>query len=448
MEGGQPPPSGPPRSHLILVGFVILAGVVLIAATLVLVFGGGNDEPDDAEERSVASEAAPPRKAKPPDGNRPKARRGRRLDLDALTRQVVEIRDLDLRRPLSSRSLSEGALADKISELAFSELDEGEVEADQRLLVALRLADPDLDLAGTLERLYREQVLGVYVAQERTLYVGRRGRGSPAQRMTTAHEITHALQDQHFNIRRLQKRYEDDADAALAVLSLVEGDAVLTQQLWAQEHLSADELQRAIEGNAAGGSALDSAPDYLRAGLFFPYAEGGLFVAALYREGGSAAVDRAFDDPPTTSEQILHPERYSGQRDDATATSVTTDPGTGWRTSATYEFGEFDLRELFKPVGEDTAVAAAAGWDGGEVRSWAKGADTAVAAALVFDSQADADEACAAVGHWYSTVADGVSTGDGVMRGDRDHLAYRCDGVAVHFALAPAGQTAKELAGP
>ena len=66
----------------------------------------------------------------------------------------------------------------------------------------------------------------------------------------------------------------------------------------------------------------------------------------------------------------------------------------------------------------------------------------------MFDSQADADEACAAVPDWYATVAAGAGTGNGAMKGDRDYLAYRCDGDAVFFALAPTGQTARDLARP
>ena len=385
--------------------------------------------------------------AEPTPRKKPARPIGREINVDALARQVSQLRELQLRRPLRSRALSDRALANKISDLAFSELDPDEVEADERLLIALRLAKPGFDLADIQERLYREQVLGVYVPKEQTLYVRSRGRATPAQRMTTAHEITHALQDQTYDIDRMQKRYEDEADAALAVLSLIEGDATLTQQLWAQAHLSAEELQQAMSDNATQGSALDEAPDYLRASLFFPYAQGGAFVATLYRDGGTDAVDKAFQDPPLTSEQILHPERYT-ERDDPVAVRVATAPPPAWKKSATYEFGEFDLLELLRPVGDDTAEAAAQGWDGGEVRSWVKGAQTTVAATLAFDSAADADEVCAALPTWYSAVADGVIARPGSMIGDRDAMALRCAGDRVHFALAPTRQSAKKLLPP
>lgn len=447
-----PPPTGPPRSHLLIVGLIALGTVILVAgiATLLLRSAASLGRAQ-GELPPVVDGGTDEAKVPAPRVQRDRARRrdapGQRIRIDRLARQVARIRGLPLREPLRSRALSSRALADKISDLAFSEADPEQVEADERLLVALRLAEPDFDLAAVSEQLYREQVLGVYVPEEGRLYVRKRGRASPAQQTTTAHEITHALQDQSFDIDRLQKRYEDRADSALAVLSLVEGDATLTQQLWAQEHLSAEELEEAFGDNSAGGSALDDAPSYLRASLFFPYAKGGAFVAALYREGGTQAIDAAFQDPPLTSEQILHPERYT-ERDDPVTVKVRTTPGRGWQRSARYQFGEFDVRELLRPLGADTAEAAAAGWDGGDIRSWTKGAGTAVAAVMAFDTQSDADEVCAALPDWYARVADGRSTGDQTLRGDRDAFAFRCNGDSVSFGLAPAPQTAWKLAGP
>ena len=459
-ESAPPPPSsGPPRSHLLLVALIGLGIVVVIVGTAALLLrdpatpdlagrageAGLPSAPSDPGSGATERRRPPRRgpKGRPPEGRPPE---GRPLDLGELDDQVAAIRELPLER-VQSRALGERALADKISALAFEETDPKEVEADERLLIALRLAEPGIDLARTLEDLYREQVLGVYVPQERTLYVRANGRATPAQRMTTAHEITHALQDRAFDIKRLQKRYEKDSDAALAVLSLIEGDAVLTQQLWAQEHLTSEELQDAISDSGAAGSALDDAPDYLRASLFFPYSEGSTFIATLYRDGGFAAVDEAFRNPPTSSEQIIHPQRFT-ERDDPVVVKVDTKPGDGWKPSANYEFGEFDLRELLQELGTETAAAAAAGWDGGHIRSWTKGEQTSVAAILAFDSAEDADEACDAVQDWYAAVADGQNNGDGVVRGDRDVLAIACTADRVRLGLAPSAETAKVLAGP
>lgn len=431
--------------------FLALCGLGLIAATAVLVFG--RDDPADvaAAPTGTPTVAPPvpteattpsPRPARSED-DRPPRPIGRPIDLGDLAQQVSDIRKIELAGPLKSRLVSERALANKVSDIAFAEQDPEEIADTEQLLIALRMAEPDVDLGQIVEALYREQILGLYVPEESTLYVRHRGADSPAQRMTTAHEITHALQDQAFGLVKLQKAAEEDDDAALAVLSLIEGDAVLTQQLWAQEHLSAEELAEAA-GESAGSDTLDQAPDYLRESLFFPYAQGGLFVAELYRAGGFEAVDAAFENPPTSSEQILHPERYR-DGDKPVDVAVRARPGPGWKAASTYQFGEFDLDQMLQPLGGETAATAAEGWGGGAIRSWSRAGETAVASRLVFDTGEDADQVCDALPQWYATVADGQSTGSGSASGDSDHFAFRCSGDTVDFALAPTSQTARKL---
>ena len=371
---------------------------------------------------------------------------GRRVDLGELTTQVAAIRGLPVKRRVRSRLLSGPALARKVSALAFGEADPDEVEADERLLVALRLAPRGIDLAALLEDLYREQILGLYVPEERTLFVkGGRERGSAAQQLTSAHEITHALQDQSFDLAASQEAVEDDSEASLALLSLIEGDAVLTQELWAQRHQTPQQRQDAIAEAQVGGDALARAPEYLRASLFFPYQEGSRFVAELFTGGGFEAVDRAFADPPTTSEQILHPEKFRAG-EEAVDVGVQREPGAGWEESATYPLGEFDLHQMLLALGSEAARTASEGWGGGEVRSWTRGADTAVALTVALDTEFDTREVCDAVPRWYVTVADARETTAGRYRGDRDHLAIRCERDRVHVGLAPDPAMAGRLA--
>ena len=372
---------------------------------------------------------------------------GPRVDLRELAEQVSAIRELPLKRQLRSRVLDEATLAQKVSDLAFAELDLEEVAADERLLEALRLAPPGLDLVGITEALYREQILGLYVPEERMLYVkGGSERASAAQRVTSAHEITHALQDQSFGLVPLQDAVEDDSEASLALLSLIEGDAILTQQLWAEAHQSAAERQEALRDTSTGGDTLAAAPEYLRNSLFFPYQHGGSFVAELYSRGGFDAVDEAFAQPPTTSEQILHPEKYLA-REGADDVEVEQRPPQGWRHDTTYEFGQFDLQQLMAAVGSAQASAVSQGWGGGEVRSWTRDGRTAVAFVLSFDSVADATEACDALPRWYAQVAQGQAAAPGLYAGDRDHFALDCRGDHLTGALAEDAGLARSLAG-
>lgn len=440
-----------------LVVVLALAVVGLIGASVATVMSSmrARDEAasiDPPRERGgrdkveVIPPARPERPRDRPGPNRTRPTIGRPTDVSKLAKQVARIRGLPLKGDLRSRLVGGNALGDKVSELAFSEMDPAETRANQRLLVALRLADPEIKLQSVMENLYREQILGLYVPKERTLYVRSEGGGSPAERITTAHEITHALQDRAFDLVAQQDAVEDDAEAGLALLSLIEGDAVLTQQLWASRHLSQEDQREAIAGSASGSEALDEAPEYLRASLFFPYLHGGTFVADLYRAGGSEAVDAAFRDPPTTTEQILHPEKYRAG-EGSVRVRVATRPGGDWKPSTTYEFGEFDLAQQLGVLGDAEAQEAGAGWGGGQIRSWTRGDETLVAASLAFDTEEDSEQVCAALPQWYVEVADGQETGDGAFRGDRDFMAVRCEGGRVHFALAPTAGLARTAAG-
>ncbi len=376
------------------------------------------------------------------------SRPGRRVDFDVLAEQVAQVRGLPVRRRVRARVVSDEGLADKISELAFSDIDRAETAADERLLVALRLAPPGFDLAGLLERLYRERISGVYVPEESTLYVGARpGALSPLEQATAAHEVTHALQDQAFGLDGLQEQVEDDDDAAVALTALIEGDAVLTQQLWAQRHQTeADRLRAQAEAAQVDSSALGAAPAFIRNVVYFPYVQGPRFVVALHALGGFGAIDEAFRDPPTTTEQILHPTKYR-EGEGADAVVVETRPGRGWRASGSHPLGEFDVAQLFAPLGAEEADRAAAGWGGGAVRAWTRGDTTAVAVSLLLDSADDAAEVCDAVPRWYAEVADGRPVDERVLDGDRDVLAYACDETSVRLALAPDARTARRLSG-
>ncbi|HUH06829.1 MAG TPA: hypothetical protein VML96_03380, partial [Egibacteraceae bacterium] len=310
----------------------------------------------------------------------------------------------------------------------------------------LRLIPEDLDLAQLLDDLYREQVAGVYVPEDAVLYVGGGARDpSPLQRSILAHEITHALQDQHFDLAGFVDLPDERADEQLARIALVEGDATLTQQLWALEHLTgAQQGELLDEAFAIDTAVLDSAPEAIARSLSFPYIEGAQFAVALFQQGGMAALDDAFANPPTTTEHILHPDRYLAG-EPAVAVQTASSPGDGWSEIERGGLGEFDVQLIFDPLGRADAAQVADGWGGGELAAWDRDGDLALAVSLAFDSAADATEACQAIPRWYSEPADASSVGAGVLQSNRDWLAFTCSGDRVAFGLGPDEATARAL---
>lgn len=369
--------------------------------------------------------------------------------LERILGEVLALRGLALDGDLEARVLSHDRLVDKLLEQTFEEYGPERLAADARLLATLRLVEPGTDLRAIIERLYREQVLGLYVPADDSMYVsGETAALTPHQQVTVAHEVVHALQDRRWDLEDWLDLDEREADALLARLALVEGDAVLTQQLWAAGHQSERERAEAErESRQLGASELGAAPRYLREALVFPYREGQRFVSALFDHGGYAAVDAAFDDPPVTTQQVLHPQRYLAGQAEPVPLAISATPGGDWQETVTYTFGEFDVAEWLHPVGP-RAVPAATGWAGGLTKHWARGDDDAVALALAFRDPADAGAACAATPLWYEAVAGGRAEGEGLRRGDRDWMSWSCSEAEVRVGFGPDAATATSLAAP
>jgi len=187
--------------------------------------------------------------------------------------------------------------------------------------VALGLLPADIDLQKVYLGLLDSQVAGYYDPDTKTMNViepDAASQGKPLSFMdqvTYVHEFTHALQDQYFDLNKLlPPEIEADPDHSLAVTSLVEGDATASMTLYmqaveAKNPLAA--LSMLVDGVQAGDLTLPAGvPPILTDELIFPYTSGLDFVLALNKSGGYDAINAAFKNPPSTSEQILHPEKY------------------------------------------------------------------------------------------------------------------------------------------
>lgn len=465
-----PPPvaSGGKTGRVVAAGVTAaLALVVLVVAVLLPGSGTPNSEapppaaapsPGEPGEpglptASTGTPAAPDRTGEPDTGEEP--RPGARADLqgprpdgiDRIAEEVAAVRGLAVAGELDARVVPAAELGAKFTELAFEEQDTGQLDLDGRLLTALRLLEPGEDLRATIEALYTAQILGLYVVEDQVLYIGGQSpQLTAAQRVTAAHEVLHALQDQAFDLEAFMDLDDEESDSLLARLALVEGDAILTQELWSLRFQSEAEREEARqESRAQSPSALAAAPDYVRESLLFPYREGFVFVQALFSEGGYAAVDAAFADPPTSTRHIMRPETYVAG-EEHTGTTVTTQPGPGWQDASRYTFGEFDLDQWLVPLGGDRR-AVTAGWDGGETRHWHDGDQDAVAVSLRLADTGAAGAACAGVRQWYATVAGGQERSTDRYQGDRDWMAVSCEGLDVVVGIAPDGVTAERLVG-
>jgi hypothetical protein len=132
--------------------------------------------------------------------------------------------------------------------------------------------------------------------------------------MLLAHELTHALQDQNFDLEKSMDKVKDDDDRALALKSVAEGDATIAGFAYAAGRMD-DSTADALANNlkqlpqALEAEAPDT-PEGLSAPLVFQYSDGVRFVDEAYRRGGWPAVNALYRNPPQSSHQILHPALY------------------------------------------------------------------------------------------------------------------------------------------
>lgn len=351
-----------------------------------------------------------------------------------IERRVVALRELEPAGPIEPKLISRDELHDNLVRLQTDEYSQEEAREDAEALWMLRLIDDrNLDLFQLSIDLLTERVLGYYDPETKELYVvNDQPSLTPLGEMTIAHEMVHALQDQHSDLLRVGD--EVDGDRAQAHSGLIEGDAEVTATRYVLEYFTRAQLMDLTDESASGSSdVLDRAPAYIRDSLYFPYVEGVTFATQLFQLRGVAGQTAALADPPSSTEQILHPEKYLQQRDDPLTVVVhDLEPilGAGWEMARTDSFGEFDLRVLLRENGAKDADAAAAGWGGGQYslyRGPAAG-DGLVAVTVAWDTGADADEFIAALGQTFATDAP---TAGVIDDGQGRHSAVIRDGSSV-----------------
>ncbi len=287
----------------------------------------------------------------------------------AIERSVEELRELKFLAPVKYKEIPHSELPAILSQkLAQQEGDQDFARA-QIALCALGLLPANIDLKKTYLELLGEQIGAFYDQHSQELYTFEGHPLSQTQnRVILAHELTHALEDQHFHLAKLPLEIHDNDDRQLASIALVEGDATLVMNTYLANNMTAaafrDTLSSALTTDVR---KLAQAPRFLREELLFPYLRGQVFCQELFSEGGWSALADAFAHPPTSSAQILHPEKYlANPREEPVNVDFGNVEILGQQPAMDNVLGEFGARQLFSAWlhDDDRAAAAASGWRG------------------------------------------------------------------------------------
>jgi hypothetical protein len=342
--------------------------------------------------------------------------------LGAIRSGLPPIRELEFTAPVPALALSR----EEISAMVANEIDQsyapGDVERMQRVYSRLGLLPPGSELRPALQRLYEQEGAGFYDPRTKRLVLAKTAMRAAGMKVDflgrvfgrdfvgeflVAHELTHALQDQHFGIPTQPEPVTDShGDRELARRALLEGDATLAGFAYLFRGTPDAKLIATIERQLHGVPAelakkYPDVPELVRASLAFQYDDGTTFTGRALTSGGWAAVDRAQADPPVSTEQVLHPERYFEHRDppvDVRLGGTDRLEAAGWTRIFEDTFGELQVRVLAaRALAPDEAARIAAGWGGDRLRALARGDDVVLVWMTAWDTPDDAAEFAAAM---------------------------------------------------
>jgi hypothetical protein len=261
-------------------------------------------------------------------------------DIPKLESTASKLRELKFKNKVKVGIKNKKELKQKMLESYEKDKGDKEYIKIQKSLVKFGLIPNNTDLSKLMLDIYTEQIGGFYDPEEKELFVIKPDEDeklppeaeimeriygpSAYYKMTTVHELTHALQDQNFDLTTLPMNSMDNDDVATAVQSLVEGEATYVMYDYLM-HLQGMDLSLIPMPDNNGkefsieddNSILNQSPAYIRESLMFPYDKGLRFVHNIKSEKGWGFMDKMYKELlPESTEQIIHPEKYLSEPKD------------------------------------------------------------------------------------------------------------------------------------
>lgn len=299
------------------------------------------------------------------------------VQMDKIQEQVTQIRGLKMNAPLDRAMMSTAELQDVVVNDFFKDYTPEMAKQDADVLSAVGLLEPDFDLLQFYKDLYSEQIAGYYDSTTKEMYVIGDEGFTGLERMTYSHEFTHVLQDQNYDLENGMKLNDDycetEAEYCAAVTALVEGDATLSEQYWfLRDSTDQDKNEVSDFQSSYKSPVYDSAPAYMKQDFLFPYQQGFTFVQSLYGDNKWKSIDAAYKNPPVSTEQILHPEKYPNEKPViVNLPDLSSVLGDGWSEIDRSTMGEWYTSLILDSgidskfqLDESNATEAAAGWGG------------------------------------------------------------------------------------
>ncbi|MDQ2841841.1 MAG: hypothetical protein M3Y72_12545 [Acidobacteriota bacterium] len=238
--------------------------------------------------------------------------------LNSIVSSLSDISGFSEEHPVSYGTISKKQLRRFLKKRIKKTLKPEEIRADELALKMFGLVPQDFNLRKSTVDLLTEQAAAFYDYDEKKLFLLQ---GSPLEEETTtlAHELSHALADQHFDLERYMDESPANDDENLAHTAVVEGQASWLMIAYdlaksGKPAVPTSEMLKSVEDSGDTSSedfpVLKASPLYIQQSLLFPYTDGTRFFQAVFQKMGKSAFNAVFANAPAASSQILHPERY------------------------------------------------------------------------------------------------------------------------------------------
>lgn len=378
MPTWGPPPEGPPprsRASMPLLLAVAAVAVVLFAVTGVLWVRNGSHGP-----------------------TYPKRWDARVADIVTFDEQN---RGLSFKHPVDIEFMSEDDFKAQVTTSSndLSTEDRQEIDDQTATFRALGLIDGGVDLFEEGNNVQGGGTLAYYSSDDKKVRV-RGTEMTPALRVTLAHELTHALQDQYFDLTAQEKKLETDGEKS-AFRALVEGDAVGVQNAYVEAMSESDRTAyEAEDQKQSDDTGYDKSPPIIVAAFTAPYTVGPPFVEALRAKGGNLAVDDAIRNPPDSEAALLDLFSYLDRDPVTEVATPELDPSETQIDSGDIGATEWYLM-LARRLDVHEAVKAVDGWGGDSYVSYSQADGTVcVRAHYQGKTSADTDEMATLLQSW------------------------------------------------
>jgi hypothetical protein len=335
---------------------------------------------------------------------------------DEMMQEAVQLRGLKPETSVRMGVKSRAEISKYLNEYVSKNYSDEELRGEGEMLRKIGLIPQTMDYKNFMLKLLTEQVGGFYDPDDKMFYIAG-WISAEEQKPVMIHELTHALQDQYFDLNRILRdpKIEHDDDQGLARQAVIEGDGVAVMMNYLLTPAKRDFsslpnlafIMRSMSSSTQAQLAVySSAPLYLQEILVFPYGYGAAFLQKVWAKTPSwEAVNKIYSDLPLSTEQIMHPEKYLDARDNPKPVDVQDAVkllGEQWKTIYTNVLGEFSLNIMMRlHLGEEQADRAADGWGGDQAILLEDGQGKGgVLISTVWDSSAEADEFFHASNDW------------------------------------------------